>query len=552
MGSANTNLFVRSHVGRDLLQNAALFRHEKQVVWEYVANSLQYVDHGTQPVVRVHINKKAKRISIRDNGRGMTWDDLQNNFFVMHGENIDRKLGKPGRGMFGTGKSAAFGIGKILRITTVRSGKRSKVELRRSDIEKMNSGDPVPVVVIEKEVPTSESNGTLVEIEDIFRKSIDRGAITRFIEQHIARWPNATVSVDNRLCEYNEPPIAEEIRVRAEDERSKSALGDVELVIKVSKSPLEREQNGIAIFSQGVWHETTLAGCEGKEMAQYILGEIDVPVLANDTSPVPPFDLSRSMQLNRENELVRHLLSFIGTHVDRVRRRLVEQERQRRQTEEVKRLEREAAEIAKILNDDFNALRTRLAQMAARKPGGSDLYPEAGEVNATSPLLDPGEDIDAEPADIDGGAGQGSGEATEGREPPDLGEFLQRSDRENAPAKGKDSKSERVKRPRGGFSVEFRKLGETEARAKYEREKRTIYINLDHPQLTQALGLASIEEPAFRRLAYEVAFAEYAIALAYEMSDEGHFIDLEEPIFEIRRVLDRVTRAAAHLYRPTR
>ena len=47
----------------------------------------------------------------------------------MHGENIDRKAGRPGRGRFGTGKSAAFGIGDVLRLTTVRNGKRSKVEL---------------------------------------------------------------------------------------------------------------------------------------------------------------------------------------------------------------------------------------------------------------------------------------------------------------------------------------------------------------------------------------------------------------------------------------
>ena len=33
--SATDQLFVRSHVARDLLQNAGLFKTDKLVVWEY-------------------------------------------------------------------------------------------------------------------------------------------------------------------------------------------------------------------------------------------------------------------------------------------------------------------------------------------------------------------------------------------------------------------------------------------------------------------------------------------------------------------------------------
>ena len=51
--ASEAKLFVRSHVARDLLQNAALFKTDKLAVWEYVSNSLQYVDPGTNPVVRV-------------------------------------------------------------------------------------------------------------------------------------------------------------------------------------------------------------------------------------------------------------------------------------------------------------------------------------------------------------------------------------------------------------------------------------------------------------------------------------------------------------------
>ena len=51
-----TALKVTSHVGRDLLQSAQLFRHEHAVVWEYVSNGLQYKDPATKPTVVVKVD----------------------------------------------------------------------------------------------------------------------------------------------------------------------------------------------------------------------------------------------------------------------------------------------------------------------------------------------------------------------------------------------------------------------------------------------------------------------------------------------------------------
>src|SRR5690348_17644692 len=167
-------LKVTSHVGRDLLQSAALFHHEQTVVWEYVSNGLEYVDAGTQPIVDVTVDVKAHTIVVRDNGRGMSGQDLVR-YFQMHGENIDRKKGKAGRGMFGTGKSAAFGIGDTLRLTTVRNGKRSRVELERKNIEAATGGESIPVKIIETDVATPQPNGTVIEIEGIHLKKMDVG-----------------------------------------------------------------------------------------------------------------------------------------------------------------------------------------------------------------------------------------------------------------------------------------------------------------------------------------------------------------------------------------
>jgi hypothetical protein len=55
----------------------------------------------------------------------------------------------------------------------------------------------------------------------------------------------------------------------------------------------------------------------------------------------------------------------------------------------------------------------------------------------------------------------------------------------------------------GGFSIDFRNMGVEERRAAYKREERTIYVNLDHPQIAAALAVGGVDDVAFRRLAYE-------------------------------------------------
>ena len=553
--SSSPKLVVKSNVARDLLHSAALFKTDKQVVWEYVSNGLQYSAIGTNPVIKVLLDSKKKKIAIQDNGRGMDGAGLQN-FFVMHGQNIDRKEGKPGRGMFGTGKSAAFGIAEVLRIITVRNGKRSRVELKRSSLDAMSSADPdarVPVEIIEYETPVSDPNGTLIEIEGIHLRSLDETGIMHFIERHLAHWPkNATVFVNNRECEYCEPPVGAEYTFIPEGEMLEK-LGDVELVLKVSKVYLEDELRGVSVYSKEVWHETTLAGSEGREMSQYIFGEIDVPALdeENEKSAIKPFDVSRSMRLNPENELVRSIHAFIGSKIEEVRRGLVDADKKRKSEEESKKLAEQASEIARIINEDFDAFRRRLAQIRAKTRGGPNFAEDNTSGDEPESDLIFGTDIPAVETASTGSPGISepspeSGGASTSEVPP-----FNPTVEPNpiAEAKGKlagGSKAQR--RPSGGFRVDFKAMGEASARACYIEQEQTISINLDHPQIAAAKGNLSVEDLSFKRLAYEVAFSEYAIAIAQLGIKSGHYLELSEPIVDIRERLNLITRKASSLY----
>ncbi|MEZ5963092.1 MAG: ATP-binding protein [Planctomycetota bacterium] len=543
---AKEELRVRSHVGRDLMQSAGLFRAARTVVWEYVSNGLQYVDPGVSPTVHVKLDQARKRIVVRDNGRGMDWTGLQN-FFVMHGENEDRRAGRPGRGMFGTGKSAAFGIADELTITTVRGGKRSKVKLTRQRIESAQDGSPIEPEVLEREVPTDESNGTVVEIDHIHLRRLDRSGVTQFIERHLSRWPrDVSVTVNNHECEYAEPPVLNRHVFKPEG-ALRDTLGDVELVVKVAPTPLDDDTRGVSVLSNGVWHEATLGTVEGKEMAAHLFGEVDVPALDADTSPVRPFDVSRSMSLNPENPVVQAIHAFVSINLESVRRQLVASERDRRKTEEAKRLARTASEIANVLNDDFLQFKERLKRVRAAASGAVDVG-ESESASAGDDDLVFGSDEPAVADSESGAPGPGDGESKGGDGSPSKAPAL-REGGEKDPKEGQrvGAAEGQRRRPKGGFSVEFMHLGD-QHRAVYVAESRAINVNLDHPQVKSALGGGNVEDPTFKRLAYEVAFTEYAVAIHMEMAMNSQYIDMTDPIVDVRDTIDRISRRTAALY----
>jgi hypothetical protein len=101
----------------------------------------------------------------------------------------------------------------------------------------------------------------------------------------------------------------------------------------------------------------------------------------------------------------------------------------------------------------------------------------------------------------------------------------------------------------GGFNVTFDNIGIHEKRAKYDKDTRTIYINLDHPRIAVELkgevGQLSVDDRHFLRMAYEIAFTEYAIVLAQELSGVQYYFDPQDALVDVRQTLDDLSKAYA-------
>lgn len=520
---------VTSHVARDFLQNSAYFNTVPKVVWEYVSNSVDN-PRPNQPVdVDVKISKE--RIVISDNGCGMSREGLRN-FFQMHGENIARKKGKSVRGRYGTGKCAAFGLADVLRVETSQDGVLNIVELGRGDIQRYKSGDSFPVRDIVVNAPTKQEDGTRIIISGLNTKNLEIPATIAYVERHLGRQlHNHSVVINNHVCEYQEPHYTHVKRFRPDPDIART-IGDIELVVKISPVPLEKERAGIDILSKGIWHYTTMGTVEG-DMARRIFGEVDVPALEDeyDKAKIPPFDNTRNMTLNLQNPLVASLLGWVDQCLHEVARELERQEKERKASEEAKQLDKYARQLAKLLNQDFKSLQMELGRIRrVAKLRGQGTTDEHIPGNGDMPT-------DYQPGGAEHGNGNRGPEVGPGEEQRE-GPSLLPGEEKGSPGKVSERRT-----PQSTFRVDYRHEHEQSPRSHYEKESRTIVINLDHPQISRAFQEGGgIESKQFRQMTAEVAFVEYAIALGHEMSDQGKLDDIDDALLQIRNTVNRVSR----------
>ena len=539
------SITVTSHVARDFLQNAAYFNTMPKLIWEYVANSLDAANENENAVVAVDIT--SLYASISDNGRGMSRQDLSN-FFQMHGENVQRAHGKRVRGRFGTGKSAAFGLANDLRIDTVQNGLRNVVELNRKNIENAKGGEPFPVIDLTVNEPTNEDNGTIVEIREFNTKHSDIDKVISYIERHLSRYRlRAHVTINGHECKFEEPLYIESFE-RTPPEEVSNHIGNAVLIIKVSPVPLDDDSKGIDILSNGIWHGIAQTGIEKKDRSNYIFGQIDVPILEDGEWPIPPFDNTRNNTLNPQNPIVAVLLGWLSEEIEIVRNHLVDIEREKRKSDEAKNLFKEAQKIADILNDDFSQqeMELELAQRVSRRSGGksvNEILDEQGELwpgdgDITTPWEQTGS------SHGEGHRGNLSGEGEVVRPGPTAHPGGEQGAKKSV-IDGPQKKRKAV------FSIEYVNETPNTPRSRYNGTTKTIYINLDHPQILSAFEASGRNTDArqFREISFEVAAVEYAIALPYEQIEKNPGYEAEVALDDLRNAINRLTRRFNEIFR---
>ena len=108
---------------------------------------------------------------------------------------------------------------------------------------------------------------------------------------------------------------------------------------------------------------------------------------------------------------------------------------------------------------------------------------------------------------------------------------------------GDTGKVTKHKQSQTTFHVEYRHEGEASHRSHYDKETRTIIVNLDHSQITRSLiDGGGIDGKQFKEMAYEITFVEYSIALGREKLNQDEFYSGSDALFDIRETINRVSR----------
>lgn len=513
-----------THVGRDVLANAAHFATVPKAIYEYVSNSIDAAPPGRPCTVRVSIVAVGprRRIEVADDAAGMSREQLRT-FFTMHGENAWRRAGRKVRGRFGTGKIAAFGRADRLRVDTVQAGLRNVAELVRADLELAHAGRPVHVRDLAVEEPTGAPDGTLVTIEDLHRGTrADRAEIARYLQRQLGRHlVRHNVIVDGGRVGYAPPEASEEHRFPAPAEVAALA-GPVELVVGVAARPLAEEENAVAVLCDGYLNAMTLAGLEGKAEMQYVFGEIDVPSLDDDRATVPAFLSTRDLTLNPWNPIVAALVPWMRGCLETVRRELVRRAGERRRATEQRELERLGGELSTLLAAIYRGERVRLVAAAP-----------AAEAEAVPPAAEPEAAVPAEPRPRKTRSDKGVARGPRAVVPAPVQPMPEPAAVAVPSFDGERSGAT--------FRVAFRHAGESSPRAFYVAEERGIVVNLDHPEAVASLANGGTTSPFFAHYSMRTALEEFTLVMVAELG----YPDAPEIAREIRERSDRYSRAFA-------
>jgi hypothetical protein len=64
-------------------------------------------------------------------------------------------------------------------------------------------------------------------------------------------------------------------------------------------------------------------------------------------------------------------------------------------------------------------------------------------------------------------------------------------------------------------------------------------------------GAGQADDPNFLRMAYEIAFTEYAIVLGQELSNISYYLDPQDALVDIRQNIDELSKAFASAWTTT-
>ena len=252
--------------------------------------------------VKIHFNEKdPKSISVQDDGLGMSFDEL-NTKFLKIGRNRRIETGsdktpssRPVLGKKGLGKLSMFGIGKKITISTVKNGLKNTFVMDYDEIKGLKNKELYKPKILECDRQTSESNGTLVLIEELAKRSAfdvvayRQGLLSRFrifsSDFIVEIIDDDSLKIDKNVYDSEKSQFSWTFPKDYQNDCHEFAelynfacANKIEGAIYTAATPLTKDRQGIILFSRGKLVQENKAFSErgNDNFFQYMAGEFTV------------------------------------------------------------------------------------------------------------------------------------------------------------------------------------------------------------------------------------------------------------------------------------
>ncbi|HUH34423.1 MAG TPA: ATP-binding protein [Moheibacter sp.] len=310
----------------------SLYSKLPSVLSELVSNSW---DADADKVVIDFIDKpEGKEITYYDDGIGMSFDELDNKFLLI-GRNrrseATEKLTDKGRlviGKKGLGKLSVFGICNVIEVKSVKDGIVNHFCMKIDDIKSSTTGNYTPELLVEKDTPTAEPNGTTLFLKSIRRKSgfnLDEIAISLSKKFTIFNELNLLMTLNGG----DKKEVTNELKFESFEEQfrwdfpneldeSYKYKNEVTGFIITTKTPIkDTEMSGVYLVSRGktVNSASFYSLRDNDQFHSYVTGYLNVDFIDEFEEDVISTDRH---SLNWENDDTKELQTFLQNVIRKI------------------------------------------------------------------------------------------------------------------------------------------------------------------------------------------------------------------------------------------
>lgn len=310
----------------------SLYSKLPSVLSELISNSWD-ADADTV-LINFQVNESDKEIHYTDDGNGMDFQELQDKYLVI-GRNRRKDTEKQVSdvkkrkviGKKGLGKLSVFGICDVIEVVSIKKGLKNHFKMSLEDIR--NSKGEYKPEIITKNVSTEDTNGTILYLKKIRRKSdFDLDKIALSLSKKFLIFDEMKSSL--YLNDSNEVPVTNDLKFRElktqfewkfpdnKYDNEYEHWKDIKGTIFTLETPVkDTEMRGLYLTSRGKIVNTAefYGARDNDQFHSYVTGYLEVDFIDDFEEDVISTDRH---SLNWENEKTKELQEYIHKIIRKV------------------------------------------------------------------------------------------------------------------------------------------------------------------------------------------------------------------------------------------